>query len=123
MMTLKERISRLVDLKEREAELKAKIKIETNTMTLKLTQDWELELHKRSEVLLTRKSYEIQLERVRSEINEEMNSFLDLLVNLELERIEFDLGDKTVVIQRTEPNLLIIKNKKPNRKEVKVNEG
>ena len=123
MMTLKERIFRLVELKDREIELKEKTKLETNTMTLNLTQDWELELKMRRGELLSRKSAEIQLERVREEIKEEINNLLEILNELELERIEFDLGDKTVVIQRTDPNLLVIKNKKPNKKEVKVNEG
>jgi hypothetical protein len=122
-MTLKERIFRLVDLREREAELKEKTKLEKNTIELNLTQDWEKEINKRRSELLNRKSAEIQLEKVRDEINEEINNLLDMLADLVLERIEFDLGDKTVVIQRTDPHLLIIKKEKPNRKEVKVNEG
>ena len=122
MMTLKERIFRLVELKEREAELKEKIKIEKASMKLDLTQSWVLELHKRTEELISKKSYEIQLEKVRDEINEEINNLLGMLADLVLERIEFDLLDKTVVIQRPDPHLFIIKKEKPNRKEVKVNE-
>ena len=122
MMTLKQRIFRLVELKEREAELKEKIKIEKASMKLDLTQSWVLELHKRTEELISKKSYEIQLEKVRDEINEEINNLLGMLADLVLERIKFDLGDKTVVIQRPDPHLLIIKKEKPNRKEVKVNE-
>jgi len=122
MMTLKERIFRLVELKEREAGLKEKIKIEKASMKLDLTQSWVLELHKRTEELISKKSYEIQLEKVRDEINEEINNLLGMLADLVLERIEFDLVDKTVVIQRPDPHLLIIKKEKPNRKEVKVNE-
>jgi len=122
MMTLKERIFRLVELKEREAELKEKIKIEKASMKLDLTQSWVLELHKRTEELISKKSYEIQLEKVRDEINEEINNLLGMLADLVLERIKFDLVDKTVVIQRPDPHLLIIKKEKPNRKEVKVNE-
>jgi hypothetical protein len=123
MMTLKERIFRLVELKEREIELKEKTKLEKNTMTLNLTQDWELELKIRRGELLSRKSAEIQLERVREEIKEEIDNLLEMMDELELERVEFNLGDKTVVIQRTDPNLLIIKNKKSSKKEVKENEG
>jgi len=123
MLTLKERILRLVELKQKEEELKEKTKLKKNEMSLKLTQDWELELHKRTGELLSKKSYEIQLERVRDEINEEINNLLDMLNNLELVRMEFDLGDKLVVIQHTDPHLLIIKKEKPNRKEVKENEG
>jgi len=122
MMSLKERIFRLVELKEREAELKEKTKLEKNTIELNLTQNWELELHKRTGELLSKKSYEIQLEKVRDEINEEINNLLGMLADLVLERIEFDLGDKIVVIQRTDPHLLIIKKEKINRKEVNVNE-
>ena len=123
MLTLKERILRLVELKQKEEELKEKTKLKKNEMSLKLYQNWESELEKRERELLSKKSYEIQLEKLRNEINEEIDNLLDMLANLVLERVEFELKDKFVVIQRTDPHLLIIKKEKPNRKEVKENEG
>jgi hypothetical protein len=111
-MTLKERILRIVELKKRYKELKERLLSSETVMTLNLGQDWETEVQKRKNMALNQKSLEIQLSQINNEIEEEENYIKNLLLELNLEVMEFDLGDLTVRATRTkEPTITIIKKK------------
>jgi len=111
-MTLKERIFRIVELKEKIKEMKKGLTLEETTKTLTLTQDWEVEIERRRSELLNKKSLEIQIDQAERELNEEEEYIKNLLNELQLETLEFDLGDIVVIATRTkEPTFNIIRKK------------
>jgi len=114
-MTLKERIFRIVELKGKIKEMKKALSLEETSKTLTLTQDWEREIERRRAELLNKKSLEIQIDQAERELQEEEDYIKNLLNELQLEVLEFDLGDVVVRATRTkEPTISIIRKKVDN---------
>jgi alpha-mannosidase len=117
-MTLKERIFKLKELNERYRKLYSQKHLPETSITLSLTQDWETEIKRRKELAENQKRIEKELEKIESEIKEHETYLKQLLYELNLECIEFDLKDTIIRITNLEePSLSFIP-----RKEVVKNE-
>lgn len=95
--------------------MKKALSLEETSKTLTLTQDWEREIERRRAELLNKKSLEIQIDQAERELQEEEDYIKNLLNELQLEVLEFDLGDVVVRATRTkEPTISIIRKKVDN---------
>jgi len=111
-MTLKERIFRIIEREKWIREMKKGLQSEETSKTLTLIEDWEREIERRRAELLNKKSLEIQIDQAERELQEEEDYIKNLLNELQLETLEFDLGDVVVRATRIkEPTISIIRKK------------
>ena len=116
-MTLKEQIFKLKDIKtETENLIKKKqaLKESINIDTLKITQDWETIINQIRDVQRKIKNIEKQEEILKSEFEEIQSNLLQLLYELNLSELKFDLGDMLIKVSNLADQKVSFIHKKEN---------